>query len=63
DRQSITKKVIRVVETHKGETIKSVSERTSNVIPAKLTAAINGIAEETIFKQGDLVKVVVEVPY
>jgi len=63
DRKGITKKVIRVVETQKGETVKSLSERTHNVIPTKLTAAINGIAEETIFQQGDLLKIVVEVPY
>lgn len=63
ERRGITKQVIRVVEANKGETIQSVSERNHNFIPVKLTAAINGITEDTIFLQGDLLKIVVEVAY
>ena len=63
ERRSVTKRVIRVVETTKGETIKSVSDRNHNLINTKLTAAINGIKEETVFQQGDLLKIVVEVAY
>jgi predicted Zn-dependent protease len=63
ERREITKKVLRVVETKKGETIKTISERTHNTIPVALTAAINGIKEDTVFNQGDLLKIVVEVSY
>jgi predicted Zn-dependent protease len=63
ERLGITKRIIRVVETNKGETIKSVSDKNHNLINTKLTAAINGIKEETIFEQGDLLKIVVEVAY
>lgn len=63
DRQSITKRIIRVVETEQGESLKTVSDRTHNVINVPLTAAINGIAEDNVFQKGDLVKVVIEVPY
>ncbi len=63
ERRDITKRVIRVVETKKGETIKKISERTNNTIPVALTAAINGIKEDTVFNQGDLLKIVVEVSY
>lgn len=63
ERRAITKRVIRVVETNKGETIKAVSDRTHSLINPRLTAAINGIKEETVFEQGDLLKIVVEVAY
>jgi predicted Zn-dependent protease len=63
ERREITKRVIRVVETKKGETIKTISERTNNTIPIALTAAINGIKEDKVFNQGDLLKIVVEVSY
>jgi len=63
ERRSVTKRVIRVVETNNGETIKAVSERNHNLINTKLTAAINGISESTVFKEGDLLKIVVEVAY
>ncbi|HPW63111.1 MAG TPA: hypothetical protein PLJ13_12515, partial [Cyclobacteriaceae bacterium] len=63
ERRSVTKRVIRVVETSHGETIKAVSDRNHNLINTKLTAAINGISEETVFKEGDLLKIVVEVAY
>jgi predicted Zn-dependent protease len=63
ERKGITKRVIRVVETNKGETIKAVSDRNHSLINPRLTAAINGINEETVFEQGDLLKIVVEVAY
>jgi predicted Zn-dependent protease len=63
ERRGITKRVIRVVETNKGETIKAVSDRNHSLINPRLTAAINGIKEETVFDQGDLLKIVVEVAY
>ncbi|HRG79559.1 MAG TPA: M48 family metalloprotease [Cyclobacteriaceae bacterium] len=63
ERRSVTKRVIRVVETNKGETIKAVSDRNHSLINPRLTAAINGIKEETVFEQGDLLKIVVEVAY
>jgi len=52
ERKGITKRVIRVVETNQGETIKTLSERTHNTIPAALPAAINGIKEDKVFAQG-----------
>jgi predicted Zn-dependent protease len=63
ERRGVTKKIIRVVEANKGETIQSVSKRNNNLINSKLTAAINGVTEETVFQQGDLLKIVVEVAY
>lgn len=63
ERRGITKRVIRVVETKQGETIKTISERTKNTIPVALTAAINGMEEGKVFNQGDLLKIVVEVSY
>ena len=63
ERKGITKRIVRVVETGSGETLKMVSDRSHNVIPLRLIAAANGIPESKVFEQGDLVKVVVEVPY
>jgi predicted Zn-dependent protease len=63
ERRSVTKKVIRIVEANKGDTIQEVSKRNNNTINPKLTAVINGMTEEIVFQQGDLLKIVVEVAY
>lgn len=63
ERKEITKRIIRVAEAKEGETIKEICDRYQNLYPTKLIAAINGISEGKIFKRGDLLKVIVEVPY
>jgi predicted Zn-dependent protease len=63
DRDSITKRILKVVEAKKGESIEELSKRTQNVIAAKLTASANEIPEDIRFSEGDLVKIVIEVPY
>jgi len=63
DRQSITKRIIKVVEAKSGETLNTISARTNNVISIPMTAAINNLAENKTFQEGDMLKVVVEVPY
>lgn len=63
DRGLITKRIVKVVEAKQGETIADISKRTNNVITTKLTASANQVAEDIKFKSGDLVKIVVEVPY
>jgi predicted Zn-dependent protease len=63
DRQAITKKIIKIVKAKSGENFKTLSTRTQNTISAELTAAINGMPEDKILQEDELVKVVVEVLY
>lgn len=63
ERKEITKRVIRVVEANDGENVKDLCDRSKNLYPSKLIAAINGISEDKVFKRGDLLKVIIEVPY
>ncbi|MBK8290960.1 MAG: hypothetical protein IPK96_08415 [Flammeovirgaceae bacterium] len=61
--KEITKRIIRVVEANDGENLKGICDRSQNLFSTKLIAAINGISEDKIFKQGELLKVIIEVPY
>ncbi|MFN8255663.1 MAG: M48 family metalloprotease [Bacteroidales bacterium] len=63
DRNSIKMKILKVVETQQGEDLKTISDRTGNVLPVDLIAAVNGINKDKIFVKGELVKVVITVPY
>jgi predicted Zn-dependent protease len=63
DLQSITMRKLKVIETKEGEDIQTLFARTKNVLQADLTAAINGINIDKIFGAGELIKIVVEVPY
>jgi predicted Zn-dependent protease len=63
DRDSVTKRILKVVEAKKGESIEELSKRTNNVVTPKLTASANEIPEDIRFSEGDLVKIVIEVPY
>lgn len=63
DLDSVRKRILKVVEAKKGESIVELSKRTNNVINPKLTASSNEIPEDIRFAEGDLVKIVVEVPY
>jgi predicted Zn-dependent protease len=61
--KEITKRIIRVIEANDGEKLKGICDRSQNLFSTKLIAAINGIPEDKIFKQGELLKVIIEVPY
>jgi predicted Zn-dependent protease len=63
DIKSIKMRILKVVETQKGENLQTLSSRTGNVISADLTAAVNGINKDKTFENGELIKIVVLVPY
>jgi predicted Zn-dependent protease len=61
--ESINYRSLKVVECVKGDNIQTVSEREKNLLPANLTAAINSIPQDVVFSEGDLIKIVIQVPY
>jgi len=63
EKNSIKINLMRVVEARKGETIKSLSDRTGNVLNNELTGVINSKDPGDLFSGGEYVKVVISYPY
>jgi predicted Zn-dependent protease len=63
EKESFTINLMRVVEARKGETIKSLSERTGNVLNSDLTGVINSLDPDDILSAGEYLKVVIPYPY
>ena len=60
---SIVERRVHIVAATQGESLMGLSARTNNVLPGDLTAAINGLADDTILDSGQLVKILREKYY
>jgi predicted Zn-dependent protease len=63
EREGIKERRLRVVEARGGETLSALSARSGNAWSLDETSIANGLAREPRLDAGQLVKVVVEVPY
>lgn len=63
ERRSVTQLKLRLVPARAGETIDDVNRRAKGVLQPRIVAALNGAAPTKRHGAGELVKVVVQVPY
>jgi predicted Zn-dependent protease len=63
EKDSILETRLRVVEALPGETLQELSVRTSNFWSAYHTSVVNGLEEDQVLKEGQLVKVAISQPY
>lgn len=60
---SIVDRRIRIVAAEEGEDLTRLSTRTDNSMPDDLTAAINGLVDDSTLESGQLIKILREEPY
>ncbi|MBX2840816.1 MAG: M48 family metalloprotease [Flammeovirgaceae bacterium] len=63
DKALVKNKVLRVVKAKEGETIEALGKRKNNYWDPKFTSIANGLKEDSVLKEGDLIKIIVEEPY
>ena len=63
EKQSFKINLVRVVKAKEGETIKTFSERTGNVLNSDLTGVINSKDPDDVLLAGEYLKVVIPYPY
>ena len=63
ERATIMDRFMKVVQAQGGETIKSLSERTGNTLRLDLLDVINDRKEDSVLKEGDLIKIIIDKPY
>lgn len=63
EKQSFEINLVRVVKAREGETIKSLSERTGNVLNSDLTGVINSRDPDEVLLAGEYLKVVIPYSY
>lgn len=63
EKKSFTINLMRIVKARNGETLRSLSERTGNVLNEELTAVINASDINEKLEKGEEVKIVKEYPY
>ncbi len=63
EKTSIVDDRIRSEPAHSGETLSMLSERTGNLFSPELTAALNGLPDDVVLDQGQLIKILRRRPY
>ncbi len=63
ERAGIMDRFMKVVTAQENETIKSLSERTGNTLRLDLTEVINDKKEDSVLKEGELIKIIIDKPY
>jgi len=63
EKASMVEERIQSVTAHAGETIQSLSDRTANVFSPELTAAVNGLPDNVVLQQDQLIKILRRTPY
>jgi len=63
EKVSMVEERIQSVTANAGETIQALSDRTANVFSPELTAAVNGLPDDVILQQNQLIKILRRTPY